>query len=203
MGKSSGRWIERQRRDPYVKQAKLEDKRSRAVYKLEEIDRQDRLFLPGMTVVDLGAAPGSWSEYALDRVGANGKVVAVDLLDIEPIDNLLFIKGDFTDVEIMDKCQQLLVTEGVDLVISDIAPNLSGIKSADQARSMHVAECVLEFSKEVLNQGGTLLIKMFQGQGVDVYKKEFSERFQKVIVRKPSASREKSSEFYLLGKGFR
>jgi len=203
MAKSSQRWLDRQRRDPFVKQAKLEDRRSRAVYKLEEIDRQDRLFLPGMTVVDLGAAPGSWSEYALERVGANGKVVAVDLLEMNPIDNLLFIKGDFTDLEIMDKCQQLFVKHGVDLVISDIAPNLSGIKSADQARCMHIAECVLEFSQQVLNQGGTLLTKMFQGQGVDAYKKEFSDKFQKVVIRKPSASRDKSSEFYLLGKGFR
>jgi 23S rRNA (uridine2552-2'-O)-methyltransferase len=202
MTKSSRRWLERQQRDPFVKKAKQQEQRSRAVYKLEEIDKKDSLFKPGQIVTDLGAAPGSWSEYAIRSVGHRGKVLAVDLLEMDPIDKLLFIKGDFTEAAIVEQCLDVLADSKVDLVISDMAPNLTGIRITDQARSMHIAECVLDFSRQVLRRGGSMLVKMFQGEGSDAFKNQLRQEFQRVVIRKPKASRDDSREFYLLGKDY-
>ena len=202
MAKSSKQWLQRQNRDPFVKQARLSDYRSRAVFKLQEIDQKDRIFHPGQVVVDLGAAPGSWSQYAAQRTGPGGRVLAVDILDMEPVSNVLFIKGDFTDPEIFQRCVADLQDQSVDLVISDLAPNLSGIRNADQARSMHLAELVYDFSRQVLKADGAMLVKLFQGQGTDDYSHTLRQRFRKVVVRKPGASRDKSREFYILARGY-
>ncbi len=203
MAKSSRRWLQQQQHDPYVKQAQQSHYRSRAVYKLIEIDRRDRLFRPGQKVIDLGAAPGSWSQYASEQIGTQGHVIAVDILPLEALDNVLFIKGDFTEVAIIEKCQDSLANKNVDLVISDMAPNLTGIRETDQARSMHLAELVYDFSCKVLKPGGGMLVKLFQGTGAQCYKKELMEQFQRVITRKPKASRSSSREFYVVAQGYK
>lgn len=200
MAKRNKAWLERQERDPYVKQAREAKYRARAVYKLREIDQKDRLFRPGQTVVDLGAAPGSWSQYAVRKVGPAGTVVALDVLEMEPITNVQFIRGDFTGEETLAACLAALGEQKADLVISDMAPNLSGIRDTDQARSLYLAELALEFAGRVLKPGGDLLVKIFEGSGVDRYREELSESFQKVIVRKPKASRDASREFYMLAR---
>jgi 23S rRNA (uridine2552-2'-O)-methyltransferase len=203
MAKSNKSWIQRQDKDPYSKQARASHYRSRAAYKLSEIDSKDRLFSNVQNVVDVGASPGSWSQYASEKVGAQGRIVAVDILPMEPVDKVTFIEGDFTENAVIDKCIAELKGARADLVLSDIAPNLSGVRASDQARSMYLAELVLAFSDEVLSQGGNMLIKLFQGEGTDQYKKELGIRFQKVMVRKPQASRDSSREFYVLGKGYK
>ncbi len=202
MAKSGKQWLQRQNRDPYVKQARSADFRSRAVFKLKEIDQRDRIFHPGQVVVDLGAAPGSWSQYASQRIGLRGMVLAVDILEMEPIANVLFIKGDFSEPEIFEQCIGNLPDHAADLVISDMAPNLSGIRSTDQARSMYLAELVYDFSCRILKVEGTMLVKMFQGQGADEYTRSLRKRFRRVVVRKPGASRDKSREFYILAQGY-
>ena len=202
MAKSSKQWLQRQNRDPFVKQARSSEYRSRAVYKLQEIDQKDRLLCPGQVVVDLGAAPGSWSQYASHQVGPHGRVLAVDLLPLEPIDNVLFIKGDFSEDAIYQRCLGELPGQVADLVISDMAPNLTGIRATDQARSMYLAELVMDFALEVLKQEGSLLVKMFQGQGVDEYSRALRQHFRNVRVRKPVASKDKSREFYILARGY-
>ena len=202
MAKSSKQWLQRQNRDPFVKQARSSDYRSRAVFKLQEIDQKDRLFHAGQIVVDLGAAPGSWSQYAADRVGPRGRVIAVDLLPLDPIPKVLFIRGDFSDDDIYQQCLQSLQGGASDLVISDMAPNLTGIRSTDQARSMHLAELVFDFSCRSLKPDGAMLVKMFQGQGTDEFTRNIKKRFRKVRVKKPMASRDKSREFYILAQGY-
>ena len=202
MAKSNKSWIQRQDKDPYAKQARASHYRSRAAYKLSEIDSKDRLFSNVQNVVDVGASPGSWSQYASEKVGAQGRIVAVDILPMEAIDKVTFIEGDFSENAVIDKCIAGLKGAKADLVLSDIAPNLSGVRASDQARSMYLAELVLVFSDEVLIKGGNILIKLFQGEGTDQYKKELANRFQKVMVRKPQASRDSSREFYVLGKGY-
>lgn len=189
-------------RDQFVKQARCSNYRSRAAYKLMQIDHRDRLFLPGQVVVDLGAAPGSWSQYVHQRVGSRGKVIAVDVLDMAPLTDVVTIKGDFTDASVFEKCIEVLPDGIADLVISDMAPNLSGIRSTDQARSMLLADLVYDFSNRVLRPGGDMLIKLFQGQGTDAFKREVMERFQRVMTRKPEASRNSSREFYILARGY-
>ena len=200
---SSTRWLQRQYQDPYVKQAQKSDYRSRAVYKLAEIDERDHLFHKGQVVIDLGAAPGSWSQYAAKKVAPGGKVIAVDLLPMEHIDNVLFIKGDFTEDAISKECIAALGGARADLVISDMAPNLSGIKVTDQARSMALAEAARDFALHVLNKGGDLLIKVFQGEGARDFQLGLQEYFQRVVIRKPGASRDSSSEIYLLARSLK
>jgi len=201
--KSSQRWMARNAKDKYVKRARQEGARSRAIYKLEEIDRRDRLLQPGMTVVDLGAAPGGWSQYVKSRVGDSGRVLALDILPMEPIVGVEFIEGDFTELPVLDLLVQRLQGKPVDLVISDMAPNMSGVASVDQARSMNLAELALEFSDKSLKPGGSLLIKTFQGAGFNEFYAQLRRRFEKLATRKPSASRAESKEIYLLGRGFR
>jgi 23S rRNA (uridine2552-2'-O)-methyltransferase len=201
--KSSQRWLARHEKDEYVKRARKQGARSRAIYKLEEIDRRDRLLRSGMTVVDLGAAPGGWSQYVKSRVGAPGRVLALDILPMEPIVGVEFIEGDFTEQPVLDLLIQRLQGKPVDLVISDMAPNMTGVASVDQARSMSVAELALEFSDKSLKPGGSLLIKTFQGAGFNEFYAQLRHRFEKLATRKPSASRAESKEIYLLGRGFR
>jgi len=201
--KSSQRWLTRNARDKYVKRARQEGARSRAIYKLEEIDRRDHLLHQGMTVVDLGAAPGGWSQYVKSRVGDSGRVVALDILPMEPIVGVEFIEGDFTEPPVLDLLMQRLQGKPVDLVISDMAPNMTGVASVDQARIMIVAELALEFCDNSLNPGGSLLIKAFQGAGFNEFHAHMRHRFDKLVTRKPSASRAESKEIYLLGRGFR
>jgi 23S rRNA methylase len=196
----SSRWLQRQRKDPFVKQAQSAHYRSRAVYKLIEINDKDRLFHRGQTVLDLGAAPGSWSQYAAQQTSPGGQVIAVDILPIKPIDNVLVIKGDFTAPAIYDACLAALDGGGADLVISDMAPNLSGIKVRDQAQGMLLAESARDFAFEALKCGGDLLIKIFQGEGVQEFELSLAEHFRKVVTRKPRASRDSSREFYILAR---
>ena len=200
---SSTRWLQRQKKDPYVKQAQQSEYRSRAVYKLKEIDEKDHLFRKGQTVIDLGAAPGSWSQYVARRVGPQGKVIAIDILPLDSIDNVLFIKGDFTKQAIYEQCLYSLDGQNADLVISDMAPNISGIKSSDQARSMHLAETARDLACQVLRPGGDVLIKIFEGEGVTEFRQGLKEHFRQILTRKPRASRDSSREFYILARTFR
>ena len=201
--KSSQRWLARNARDKYVKRARREGARSRATYKLEEINRRDHLLRPGMTVVDLGAAPGGWSQYVKSRVGDAGRALALDILPMEPIVGVEFIEGDFTEQAVLDSLMRHLGGQPVDLVISDMAPNMTGVASVDQARSMNLAELALDFSDKSLKPGGSLLIKTFQGAGFNEFHAQMRRRFEKLVTRKPSASRAESKEIYLLGRGFR
>lgn len=205
MAKSSSNkhWLIRQQKDPYVKQAQQSHYRSRAVYKLIEIDEKDHLFKQGQTIIDLGAAPGSWSQYVSKKIGKKGRLIAIDILPMDPIANTLFIKGDFTEQPVVEQCLQAMNHGKADLVISDMAPNLSGIGATDQARSLNLAELSFDLAKSVLKQGGHMLVKLFEGQGTGVYRRELKEHFGKVIVRKPKASRDDSREFYILARTFR
>jgi 23S rRNA (uridine2552-2'-O)-methyltransferase len=201
--KSSGRWLDRQRRDPYVKQAREAGYRSRAAFKLAELDQRDHLLRPGMTVVDLGAAPGGWSQYVRERLGGSGRVIALDVLPMEPIPGIEFLQGDFTENAVLDSLEKLLGSARVDLVISDMAPNISGVAVSDQARSIHLAELALDFADKHLKPGGALLLKAFQGEGFPEMQKAMRLRFERLVTRKPAASRAESREIYLLGKGFK
>ncbi len=201
--KSSDRWLARQHRDPYVKLAQKEGWRSRAVYKLQEIDARDRLLRPGMMVVDLGAAPGGWSQYVKQRVGPSGRVLALDILPMEPVAGVECLQGDFTEPPVLDLLIAQLGGRPVDLVIADLAPNISGIASADQARAMHLAELALEFADKTLRPGGDFLVKTFQGAGFQEFHRAMQQRFAKLVARKPKASRAESREVYLLGKGYK
>lgn len=196
-------WVHTQNKDQYVKQARLSHYRSRAVYKLQEIDQKDKLIKPDYCVVDLGSAPGSWSQYASERIGAKGRVIAVDILPMEPIDRVLFNLGDFTDETVEKRCLEQIGEKGADLVISDIAPNLTGIRVTDQARSMALAEIVYDFCHQALKPGGDLLIKLFEGAGTSEYRQLLKKHFAKVMTRKPGASRDKSREFYVLARSYR
>lgn len=199
--KSSRAWLARHFRDAYVKRAQKEGARSRAHFKLAEIDARDKLLRPGMTVVDLGAAPGGWSEYAVGRVGPRGRVIAVDLLPMTPISGVDFLQGDFTDPRVLDLIRARLAG-GADLVISDMAPNMTGVATTDQARGMELAERASEFAEEVLRPGGAFVVKAFHGAGFDDLLAQLRQRFGKVATRKPGASRPESREIYLLAKGF-
>jgi 23S rRNA (uridine2552-2'-O)-methyltransferase len=200
---SRSRWVQRQQKDPYVKQARQSRYRSRAVYKLIEIDQIDKLFKKGQIVVDLGAAPGSWSQYASDRVGGQGRVISVDVLPLEHVDNVLFIMGDFTQKQVFDACLSQVGSAGVDLVISDMAPNLSGIRATDQARSMALVEQARDFAIQALKPGGDLLLKLFEGEGVTEFRRDLQEHFSKVSTRTPKASRDISREFYVLARSYK
>ncbi len=199
---SSRQWLDRQNRDVYTKQARLSHYRSRAVYKLIEIDDKYRLFKPGMRVIDLGAAPGSWSQYVVEKIGNKGLLLAVDILAMDAIVGADIIQGDFTEQEVFDQCLERLNNEQVDIVISDMAPNMSGIKASDQAKSVYLLELVLDLARNTLKPQGQMLMKCFQGAGIDQYKSDVKESFDKVTVIKPKASRESSREFYMLAQGF-
>jgi 23S rRNA (uridine2552-2'-O)-methyltransferase len=200
--KSSGRWLQEHFDDEYVKKAQKDGYRSRAVYKLLEIDEKDHLLKPGMTVVDLGAAPGSWSEVAVQRVGEKGRVIALDVLPMDSLPGVTFIQGDFREERPYKALLEALGGSQVDLVMSDMAPNISGMKAVDQPRAMYLAELALELARKVLKPGGDLLVKAFNGEGIDAYKQELRKDFKKLIVRKPRASRPRSSEIYLLARGY-
>ncbi len=200
---SSTRWLKEHMDDEFVIRSKKEGWRSRAIYKLQEIDEKDRLFKPGMTVVDLGAAPGSWSQYAMHKVGHNGKVIGLDLLPIDPLAGVDFIQGDFRDDEILEALLTILDGRKVDVVLSDMAPNMSGIKGVDQPKTMYLLELALDFIQGNLKPGGDYLLKIFQGEGFQEYFKMLQQNFTKVVTRKPKASRARSAEIYLLAKGFK
>ena len=200
---SNPTWIRRHLSDPYVKQAQAQGYRSRAAFKLLEIVAQDRLLGPGMLVVDLGAAPGSWAQVAAGKVGSAGRVVAVDLLGIEPLAGVDIVQGDLRDDGVFDRTAQLLGGRKADLVLSDMAPNLSGIAVSDQARSRDLCELALEFARLALKPGGNFLVKTFQGAGYKEFLEAMRRDFTTVASRKPGASRDSSAEMYLLGKGFR
>ena len=201
--KSSQNWLKRHFDDFYVKEAQKAGYRSRAVYKLLEIQEKDRILKSGMVVIDLGAAPGSWSEIAAPLVGKSGKVIAMDILEIEPIDGVTFIQGDFTEQKVYDSLLESLNGREVDLVMSDLAPNISGTRAVDQPKAMYLAELALDFSQHVLKSGGDLLTKVFQGEGSEQYLKALRGSFDKVVIRKPKASRPKSREVYMLARGFK
>lgn len=186
--------------DFYVQQAKKQGYRSRAAFKLLEIDERDHLLKPGITVVDLGAAPGGWSQVAAQKAGRQGKVIALDILEMTGIPGVTFIQGDFTEQSVADQLAQLLNGQKVDLVISDMAPNISGVGSSDQARSIYLDELALEFAVQHLKPKGAFLVKVFQGSGFNEFLAMMRTQFKQVQTRKPKASRDRSSEVYLLGK---
>jgi len=200
--KSSGRWLQEHFDDEYVKKSQKDGYRSRAVYKLLEIDEKDQLLKPGMTVVDLGAAPGSWSEVAAQRVGEKGRVIALDILPMDSLPGVTFIQGDFREEGAYNALLEAVGDSLVDLVMSDMAPNISGMKAVDQPRAMYLAELALELARKVLRPGGDLLVKAFNGEGIDAFKQELRKDFKTLVVRKPKASRPRSPEIYLLARGY-
>ncbi|MDT8409804.1 MAG: RlmE family RNA methyltransferase [Wenzhouxiangellaceae bacterium] len=194
---ASKQWLSRQASDPYVKKARSEGYRARAAYKLIELDERDHFLKPGQRIVDLGAAPGSWSQVAVRRPGRKGRIVALDILAMEPIEGVEFLHGDFREAEVLEQLESL-IGERVDLVLSDMAPNISGIAASDQARSMHLAELALEFAREWLDKNGTFVVKLFHGEGFDDFVRHARREFANVRLRKPEASRKKSREVYLV-----
>ena len=200
--KSSKRWLQTQNKDLYVKKARKLDFRSRAIYKLQEIDEKDQLIKPNYCVVDLGSSPGSWSQYLSGIIDSSGRIVAIDILPMNPIEQVLFISGDFTDEIIQKQCLKEVGEYGADLVISDMAPNLTGIRVTDQSRNMAIAELVYDFSTQILKPGGDLLVKLFEGDGTYEYRQSLKAKFAKVLVRKPKASRDQSREFYVLARSY-
>jgi len=201
--KSSNRWLEEHVSDPFVKKAQVDGYRSRASYKLLEINAKDKLIQPTMTVMDLGSAPGGWSQVATDLVGHKGRVIASDILPMDAVAGVEFIQGDFTENAVFEEIMAVLGDAKVDVVISDMAPNISGVNAADQAASMYLIELALDMASQVLKPKGSFVAKVFHGGGYDGYVKAVRELFDKVVVRKPDSSRARSREVYLVGKGFR
>ena len=199
--KSSGRWLEEHFSDPYVRRARDAGLRSRAAFKLEEIDAAEKLIFPGAVVVDLGAAPGGWSQYAARRLAGNGRVYALDLLPMDAITGVKFMQGDFREQAVLDALLAELGPRRVDLVMSDMAPNISGVDVVDHARAADLEALALDFSRQVLGPGGVLLVKVFQGSGFQELLAEARRTFEKVRMRKPKASRQRSSETYLVARG--
>lgn len=200
--KSSRRWLDRHVNDAYVQRAQVEGWRSRAAFKLIELDDRDRFLRPGCRVVDLGAAPGGWSQVAASRVGPKGRVIALDLLPMEAIPGVAFLQGDFRTDAVLEALRAEVGVRAIDVVISDLAPNVSGVAGVDQPRAMHLAELALEFAGDCLVEGGTLVTKLFQGTGFDDFVAAVRRRFGRVAVRKPKASRPESREVYLVARGF-
>jgi len=200
---SSRGWLREHFSDEYVKLAQQHGYRSRAVFKLAEIDQRDRLFKPGMIVIDLGAAPGGWSQYAARHIGRSGKIIALDILPMEGLPGVSFIQGDFREDAVLQELNAALAGEQADLVLSDMAPNLSGMAAVDQPRAMYLAELALDMARAMLKPGGGFLVKLFQGEGVDGFQRQVRAAFASVVVRKPKASRTRSREVYLLGRGAR
>lgn len=201
--KSSQQWLKEHFADPFVKKAQAEGMRSRAAYKLEELIERDKLLRPGMIVVDLGAAPGGWSQVVRRDLGSKGRVIAMDILEMPGIAGVDFIHGDFREDEAVSRLEALIDGAAVDLVLSDMAPNMSGVDSVDQARAMYLSELAVEFADKHLKKGGNFLIKLFMGEGFDAYMKDLKSRYTKVITRKPAASRRRSNEVYALALGKR
>ena len=201
--KSSKKWLEERARDQYVKKSKQAGFRSRASFKLLEIQEKDRFIQPGMIVVDLGSAPGGWSQAAKILVGDKGSVLATDILPMAPISGVKFIQGDFTEDAVFEDLIERVGGESVDLVISDMAPNITGIRAIDQPGSMHLAELALDFARSILREGAYFLVKVFEGEGIGEFKQVLASEFEKVKVRKPKASRSRSREFYLLAEKYR
>jgi 23S rRNA (uridine2552-2'-O)-methyltransferase len=201
--KSSNDWMREHFDDQYVKMAQKAGYRSRATFKLEELDKKDKLIRPGMAVVDLGSAPGGWSDYALKKVGDKGTVVALDILEMTPLSGVHFIKGDFREDSVLDELNLVLNGQQIDLVLSDMAPNITGVDSIDQPSSMYLVELALDFAVNNLSKQGCFLVKVFQGEGFDAYLKQMRASFQKVVTRKPDASRARSREVYLFGRGLK
>jgi 23S rRNA (uridine2552-2'-O)-methyltransferase len=201
--KSSANWLREHFNDPFVKQAQKDGYRSRASYKLLEIQEKDRLIRPGMSVIDLGAAPGGWSQVTSRLIGGQGRLIASDILEMDSIPDVTFIQGDFTQDEVLQQILQAVGDSHVDLVISDMAPNMSGTPAVDMPRAMFLCELALDLATRVLKPGGDFLIKIFQGEGFDMYLKDVRSKFDKVQMRKPSSSRDRSREQYLLGRDFK
>lgn len=201
--KTSKQWLKEHFDDVYVRRSREEGYRSRASFKLLEMQEQDKLMKPGMTVVDLGAAPGGWSQVAVGLVGEKGRVIASDILTIDSLPGVEFLQGDFTEMAVLERLLGMLDDSRVDLVISDMAPNMSGMKDIDLPRVMYLAELALDLAKTVLKPGGVFLVKVFHGEGIDALQKDLKSSFSSVKVRKPKASRARSSEIYLLAAGFR
>lgn len=201
--KSSARWLDEHVNDPFVKQAQKDGYRSRASYKLLAINEKDKLIRPGMLVIDLGSAPGGWSQVASKLVGAGGKVIASDILPMDSLPDVEFIQGDFTEDAVFEQILRAINDDPVDVVISDMAPNLSGIATADQAASIYLIELALDMAQQVLKPKGSFIAKAFQGEGYEEFVKQVREHFDTVLIRKPEASRARSREVYVVGKGFR
>ncbi|TDG12660.1 23S rRNA (uridine(2552)-2'-O)-methyltransferase RlmE [Seongchinamella unica] len=200
---SSKAWLKEHRDDPYVQQAQRDGYRSRACYKLLELQEKDRLIRAGMTVVDLGSAPGGWSQVAADLVGHQGRVVASDILPMDSLAGVEFIEGDFTEDEVFERILAAIDGEPVDIVISDMAPNMSGVTAVDQPKSMYLVELALDMARRVLAPGGSFVAKVFHGEGFDDLFRDTRDSFDKVMTRKPKASRPRSREVYLVATGFR
>ena len=198
---SSGAWLREHFDDPYVKQAQREGYRSRACYKLLEIQEKDRLIRPGMTILDLGSAPGGWSQVAVRLVGDRGRVIASDILPMDSLAGVEFVQGDFTEEAVFEALLARIGGQAVDLVISDMAPNMSGMNAVDQPRSMHLVELALDMALRVLRPGGDFLSKAFHGEGFETFYRDLKASFQTAVTRKPKASRPRSREVYVLGKG--
>ncbi|MFZ2727262.1 MAG: 23S rRNA (uridine(2552)-2'-O)-methyltransferase RlmE [Methylococcaceae bacterium] len=201
--KSSGRWMQEHFDDEYVKMAQAQGYRSRAVFKLKEIQEKDALIKPNMNVVDLGAAPGGWSQLARQLMSKSNKLVALDILDMDAIDGVEFIQGDFREESVLNELLERVNNEPIHLVLSDMAPNMSGNKTTDQARSIYLAELALDTACKVLAKNGAFLVKVFQGAGFTEYYAQVQQCFNNVVIRKPKASRPRSTEVYILGKGFK
>lgn len=200
--KSSGGWLREHESDIYVKRSREEGYRSRASYKLLELSEKDKLIRPGMTVVDLGAAPGGWSQVAAELVGDHGTVIASDILPMDSLAGVQFVQGDFTEDEVFEQIMATINDLPVDLVISDMAPNMSGMKAVDQPRAMYLVELALDMADRVLKPGGAFVAKVFQGEGFDTWLQAVRQRYRKVLTRKPDASRARSREVYIVAQGF-
>jgi 23S rRNA (uridine2552-2'-O)-methyltransferase len=201
--KSSSRWLEEHVNDPYVKRAQVDGYRARAAYKLIELNDKDKLIRPGMLLVDLGSAPGSWSQIAGRLVGLKGRVIASDILPMDSLEQVDFIQGDFTEESVFNQIMEKLGGAQADLVISDMAPNITGVDAVDQASSMYLVELALDMARQVLKPKGNFVVKVFHGEGYDDYVKDVKTTFEKVVIRKPDASRPRSREVYVVAKGFK
>jgi 23S rRNA (uridine2552-2'-O)-methyltransferase len=199
--KSSHRWLKSHFADEYVKRAQREGSRSRALYKLEELQRKDHLLKPGMVIVDLGAAPGGWSQYAARILRGKGRIIAIDILPMAPLPGVEILQGDFRENEVLDLLRETIGGTGIDLVMSDMAPNMSGMDAVDQPRGMYLVELAADFAQETLAEGGAFVSKVFQGPGFDELVRSLRSQYDKVVVRKPRASRPRSREVYLLASG--
>ncbi len=201
--KSSNRWMQEHLQDEYVKLAQAQGYRSRAVFKLKEIQEKDQIIKPGMNIIDLGAAPGGWSQFARQLTGKKHKLIALDILPMDPIESVDFIQGDFREQAVLDELFVILDGAPVDLVMSDMAPNMSGNKGVDQARSIYLGELALDTARTVLAKNGAFLVKLFHGEGFELFYQEVQQSFAKVVIRKPKASRPRSNEVYILAKDFK
>ncbi|AEC16609.1 MULTISPECIES: 23S rRNA (uridine(2552)-2'-O)-methyltransferase RlmE [Gallibacterium] len=200
---SSTRWLNEHFKDKFVQQAHKQKLRSRAYFKLDEIQKTDKLFKPNMTVVDLGAAPGGWSQYVVTQIGERGRVIACDILDMDPIVGVDFLQGDFREEKVLNTLLEKIGDDKVDVVMSDMAPNFSGMPSVDIPRAMYLVELALDMCKQVLASQGSFVVKVFQGEGFDEYLREIRSLFKTVKVRKPEASRDRSREVYIVAMGYK